>query len=216
VRRVRHNQPITQSNPLQSTPQPPLTIMAPDLPNSEYEFRGKDRYVYPLLYVPISDIPIDVKVALVKKAIEAGDDVNQLDTIPDARRCFGRPLDFAVEYSRANFDYLKDNIPVIKLLLDHGADPRLPGPYRERSALEEMRDMAQMKISDKEPEWNKVVPFFKEAFALMDEVAKRLDGNSTPLFLDEWLLIIDAEREARKARLRAVLDRFKFWRSAED
>lgn len=148
-----------------------------DLSDSGYQFTGATRYVYPLLYIPISDIPIDAKVALMKRAIEAGDDVNQLDPINDKRVCFGRPLNFAVEYSRANFDYLKDNIPVIKLLLEHGADPRLPGLYREKSALEAMREVSQTKISTTQPEWNKLVPFFQEAFQLMEEAAKRLDGK---------------------------------------
>ena len=158
-----------------------------DLSDTDYEFRGPTRYVYPLLYVPISDLPIEVKVALMKKAIEAGDDVNQLDPINDKRMCFGRPLNFAVEYSRANFHFLKDNIPVIKLLLEHGADPRLPGLYHERSALLEMREISQVEIGTKEPEWNMMVPFFKEAYALMDKAAKKLDGKGMNLRLFRML-----------------------------
>ncbi|RFU23869.1 hypothetical protein B7463_g12466, partial [Scytalidium lignicola] len=174
--------------------------MAPDPPHFEYEFRHKTRFIYPLLYIPISDLPISVKVALCKKAIRAGADVNQLDPTTDPRWSYGRPLNFAVEYTRANLDYLKDNIPVIKLLLKHGADPRLSGPLRTRSALDEMRDMAQWGISDKDPQyWNEVVPFFKEAFRLMDQAAKKLD-----------------RRDARKARVRAVLDRFSCSRQDDD
>jgi hypothetical protein len=46
-----------------------------------------------------------------KQAISAGDNVNQLDPINYKRLCFGCPLNFPAECSRANFDYLKDNIP---------------------------------------------------------------------------------------------------------
>lgn len=164
--------------PLNWNAQPAHTQMPHlNLSNAEYEFRGQTRYVYPLLYIPISNLPINVKVALIKKAIEAGDDINQLDPISDKQICFGRPLNFAVEYSRANFNYLKDNIPMIKLLLEHGADPRLPGLYGERSALQEMREMSQAEISLVNPEQNKLVPFLKEAYKLIDKAAKKLNGR---------------------------------------
>ena len=93
--------------------------------------------------------------------------------------CFGRPLNFAVEYSRANFNFLKDNIPVIKLLLESGADPRIPGLYGEMSALEDMKGMSQTETSMKESEllWNQLVPFFQKAHQLMSEAAKKLDGK---------------------------------------
>lgn len=110
-----------------------------------------------------------------KAAIEAGADVNELDHEPDPRRNHGRPLNFAVEYTISDFKYLKENLPVIELLLQHGADPRLPGMIHTPSPLEEMRRMAS--VDDRHvKEWAEVKPFFQKAFAVMREAAEKLDG----------------------------------------
>ncbi|KAH8810779.1 hypothetical protein F5884DRAFT_830742 [Xylogone sp. PMI_703] len=171
--------------------------MAADPLPPEYEFRGKSRYIYPLLYVPISDLPLAAKLKMMKQAIKAGDDVNQLDPVGDPHASYGRPLNFAVEYTRANLDYLKDNIPVIKLLLKHGADPRLAGPLGTRSALEEMREMAQWGVDEKDPQyWSELVPFFREAYGLMERRARRLD-----------------RRDARRAYRHDFVNRFSCLRS---
>jgi hypothetical protein len=90
--------PLDWNSRRDPTQKPPL-----DLSNTGYDFRGRT--------LPISNLPIEVKLALMKGVISAGDNVNQLDPINYKRLCFGCPLNFAAECSRANFDYLKDNIP---------------------------------------------------------------------------------------------------------
>ncbi|KAJ5647703.1 hypothetical protein N7490_004075 [Penicillium lividum] len=63
-----------------------------------------------------------------KAALLAGAGSNEMDREPDNRRSYGRPL-HCVVHSKGPADFLKENIPLIRLLLEHGADPRLPGPY---------------------------------------------------------------------------------------
>ncbi|KAL1962646.1 hypothetical protein VTN77DRAFT_9280 [Rasamsonia byssochlamydoides] len=128
----------------------------------------------PLFYEPISDHPIEVKLARMKGAIEAGADVNELDHEPDARRNLGRPLDFAVNNGLADFKYLKENLPIIELLLQHGADPRLPGLLDTPSPLEYVRGMARYD-EWRNPQFAHMKPFFRKAFIMMKEAAEKLD-----------------------------------------
>lgn len=114
-------------------------------------------------------------MALMKKAIEAGDDVNQLDPIP-GRYNRGRPIHIASNLDIIGPSYLKENIPVIKFLFEHGADPRLPGGYLSfGSAIDDMRGYSLMKP---EEYWDDLRPFYTEALALMEEAAQKLDGKS--------------------------------------
>ncbi|RFU36214.1 hypothetical protein B7463_g88, partial [Scytalidium lignicola] len=170
--------------------------MAPDPPAAITGIRYKKRFKYPLLYIPASYIPIDEKIALMKQAIEAGDNVNQLDPTPDRRYSRGRPLNVAVDSDILSPAHLKENIPVVKFLLEHGADPRLPGgALSSGSAIDDMRDYSSFKGDY----WNDLKPFFTEALALMEEAARKLD-----------------EQDARRARWHAFFNRFKFWETAEE
>lgn len=90
----------------------------------------------PLFWEPISQNPIGVKFANRRAAIAAGADVNELDHDPDPRKSCGRPLDMAVKEDDCNWADLKRNIPVIQLLLMHGADPRLEGVLGAPSPLD--------------------------------------------------------------------------------
>ena len=146
------------------------------LPNTNQPWVCK--YKPPLFWEPITDHPIKVKLANMRAAIAAGADVNELDKAPDPRRNYGRPLHFASDASHVEFKYLKENLPVIKLLLEAGADPRLPGMMYTDSALEELKFFLKGALRDErfQPEWKEVIPFLREAYMLMKEVADRLDG----------------------------------------
>jgi hypothetical protein len=145
------------------------------LPNSYQPWVCK--YKPPLFWEPTTDHPISAKLANMKAAIAAGADVNELDKAPDPRRNYGRPLHFASD-CRLNFKYLKENLPLIKLLLESGADPRLPGMMYTDSALEEVKGSLKWALRDErfQPEWKEIIPFLRGAYKLMKEAADRLDG----------------------------------------
>ena len=79
----------------------------------------------PLFREPLSNHTVEVKLAAVRAAIEAGADVNQLDDDPTGHN-EGRPLDACLNLPHmAGSADVTTNLPVIKMLLEHGADPRL-------------------------------------------------------------------------------------------
>jgi hypothetical protein len=151
------------------------------LPNTNQPWVYK--YKPPLFWEPITDHPIKVKLASMSVTIASGADVNELDKEPDPRRNYGRPLHFASDASRIEFKYLKENLPLIKLLLEAGADPRLPGMMYTDSALEELKCSLKGALRDErfQPEWKEVIPFLREAYVAMKEVADSLDGMFVPL-----------------------------------
>jgi hypothetical protein len=146
------------------------------LPNTNQPWASKSKPA--LFWEPTTDQPILVKRANMKVAISLGANVNELDKEPDPRRNYGRPLHFASDASRINFKYLKEHLPLIELLLEEGADPRLPGMMYTDSALEEVKFSLKGALRNErfQPEWKEVIPFLREAYMVMKEAADRLDG----------------------------------------
>jgi hypothetical protein len=65
-------------------------------------------------------------LAAVRTAIENSADVNQLDTEPNRISNEGRPLDACLRAPHMpGRKSIIENLPVIELLLEYGADPRL-------------------------------------------------------------------------------------------
>lgn len=143
------------------------------------------KHHHPLFWEPISDHPIDTKLANTRAAIAAGADVNELDQEVDPRRNNGRPLHFALSSTINNFKYLKENLPVIKLLLESGADPRLQGMRYTASALEEAMNELRGVHHNKcfQPEFAEVKPFYQEAYKLLKQAADELDGMFALLYV---------------------------------
>jgi len=110
-----------------------------------------------------------------RAAIAAGADVNELDHAPDPRRSCGRPLDMAVKEYDCNWEDLKHNIPIIKLLLEHGADPRLEGIMGAASPL----DYARCRAREWPPPDPEMPPFYRTVYVMLRDAAKRLDGVYT-------------------------------------
>ncbi|KAJ5769465.1 hypothetical protein N7520_004024 [Penicillium odoratum] len=132
----------------------------------------------PLFWEFIAEHPISLKLKNIKGALSAGADPNEMDHERDPRRSLGRPLHCALG-DWGNPDYVKENIPVIKLLLGYGADPRLPGPQVKpaslglQSPVEYARRLAMR-------EWkgaNELLEcgFYAEAYRVMKEAADDLD-----------------------------------------
>ncbi|KAI9836088.1 MAG: hypothetical protein M1819_001702 [Sarea resinae] len=134
---------------------------------------------------PISSHAIEVKLANMQAAMRAGADVNELDHEPFPHRNWGRPLNCCVDDHLGDMRLTSQNLPLVKLLLDGGADPRLGargldehGVFRQNngSPLDDLREILAAG-EDAAPEWRR--DFYREALALMEEAARKLDGMST-------------------------------------
>ncbi|KAJ5761995.1 uncharacterized protein N7511_005377 [Penicillium nucicola] len=132
----------------------------------------------PLFWEFLAEHPISQKLQNMKAALNAGADPNEMDHERDQRRSLGRPLHCAMS-DWGNPDYIKENVPAVKLLLQHGADPRLPGPEVRpvsaglQSPLEHARRLAM-------GEWSGVRELFEcgyyaEVYQVMKEAADDLD-----------------------------------------
>ncbi|KAJ5760227.1 hypothetical protein N7520_007383 [Penicillium odoratum] len=114
-----------------------------------------------------------------KAALLAGANPNEMDHEPDDRRSYGRPLHCVVGDGPA--DFLKDNIPLIRLLLEHGADPRLPGPYvvpvscSLGTPLHNVMQMATIPGHGFEELFE--CGFYQEAYRIMKQAADDLDSR---------------------------------------
>lgn len=80
----------------------------------------------PLFYWPLANVPVEEKLARMQEALDSGSDPNEVDH-STAKHQHGRPLHICMNSSEeaSGLDRYLDNAPVIKLLLDYGADPRL-------------------------------------------------------------------------------------------
>lgn len=142
------------------------------------------RVAPPLHKQCISNEPLDVRLSAIRKAIASGEDPNELGGWKNPG--VGRPLHYALDDS-AQHDYtqLKQNLPVIELLLEAGADPRLlsPTPGR-RSPIEELeawfREYNKGDHSKWAPEDLELQPLYEAALQAMKKAALALDGKHKP------------------------------------
>jgi hypothetical protein len=123
----------------------------------------------------IAEHPTSLKLGNMKAALSAGADPNEMDHERDPRRSLGRPLHCAIR-DWGNPNYIKENIPAIKLLLEHGADPRLSGSEvkpaslglqlplecARRLAMGEWRGMDELLVCG----------YYAEAYRVMKEAAE--------------------------------------------
>jgi hypothetical protein len=117
----------------------------------------------------------------VLEALASGEDPNELGGWKDPGT--GRPLHYAIDDS-AQHDHaqLKQNLPIIELLLEAGADPRLPclGPVRW-SPIEELEARFEAYNGDGHSEWPPEIlelqPFYAAALRAMKKAASALDGK---------------------------------------
>lgn len=162
----------------------------------------------PLLAEPVSEHSIALKLTNMRTALAAGADPNELDNIRSPRT-IGRPLHYAIcDNAFVHLERLKENLPVVKLLLEAGADPRLRGTLIEalpsfgRSPLEELRVWLSMFDEDRGKSWpefeRELEPFFRAAYREMKKVGDRLDG----MFLScHVLCLLSSLRNLQSKRL---------------
>lgn len=138
----------------------------------------------PLHYFAISNDPLSTRLPAMRAALASGEDPNKIAGSKNPG--LGRPLHYAIDDS-AGHDYaqLKQNLPVIELLLKEGADPRLPNQMG-KSPIEELE--AWFREYDKGHEtWAEedlgLYDFNKAALETMKVVAAKLDGvEKTPMW----------------------------------
>ncbi|TGO09630.1 hypothetical protein BTUL_0159g00160 [Botrytis tulipae] len=74
-----------------------------------------------------------------RAAHESGADPNALDKAPRPGRSMGRPLHYATDVTHFDFMPRYENLPIVELLLEFGADPRMEGMGETReSPLEDV------------------------------------------------------------------------------
>ncbi|KAJ4418866.1 hypothetical protein N0V82_005313 [Gnomoniopsis sp. IMI 355080] len=123
---------------------------------------------------------LELRLANMTAALDAGADPNELDHELNVHRGLGRPLHCCLGGYMAwgPPKVIRLNLPLIELLLARGADPRLPGP-RYPSPLEMARQEAE--DNDNPDEGEKILQdcgFYAEAYKLLKAAADSLDGES--------------------------------------
>jgi hypothetical protein len=133
----------------------------------------------PLHWEPVSGHPISEKLTNMLAALKSGCDPNELDHAYASRpeRSIGRPLHYATECTVFDHSLRHENLPVVELLLRHGADPRMPGMGANPSPLEDLR--AVVNVNSPELKWasERDMEFFKGALKAMEGRARELDGE---------------------------------------
>lgn len=152
----------------------------------------------PLFRKPLSNHPAEEKVAVMRAAIEAGADVNQLDEEPIVGYNKGRPLDACINgMHMPSGIQLEDNIPVFELLLQHGADPRLGArptsfaPVRRARYFPENTAPEEVKST-----WKRILALFEEAILRLD--AEQKNKAELALQVQGW------RRQRRRRSCRSI------------
>lgn len=132
----------------------------------------------PLIALSISNDPLDIRLAAMREAIAAGQDPNELGGMKNPG--VGRPLHYAIcDSAGHDYEQLKQNLPVVQLLLEAGADPRLPD-LRGRSPIEELEAWFKA-YNEGHSNWAtedlELYSFNEAALKAMKEVATKLDGK---------------------------------------
>jgi hypothetical protein len=135
----------------------------------------------PLHCLCMSGDPLEVRLLAIQEALASGEDPNELGGWPNPG--VARPLHYAisdcVQHDQAQ---LKQNLPVIELLLEAGADPRLPDLHGQ-SPIEELegwfREYRKSGHLSWEPESLELKPFFEAALETLKKAALGLDGKYT-------------------------------------
>ncbi|TGO37648.1 hypothetical protein BHYA_0092g00310 [Botrytis hyacinthi] len=131
----------------------------------------------PLHWEIVSGHPIDEKLSNMRAALKSGADPNALDKVRCAEQSMGQPLHYATDTLHFDFMPRYENLPIVKLLLEFGADPRMDGTAGLReSPLEDVERIVRTnypKLGERDME------FFKAALIVMKEKARELEVNET-------------------------------------
>ncbi|KAJ4345945.1 uncharacterized protein N0V89_012081 [Didymosphaeria variabile] len=129
----------------------------------------------PLITEPISNHSVETMMAACRAAIANGEDVNAPDTLPHVGHNEGRPLDACLRQTHMpNRKSIVENLPVIELLLEHGADPRL---YSKSVGAVAIPIVLARRYSVDEEEKEEHRAFWKHLLGLFEEAIVRIDAN---------------------------------------
>ncbi|KAF2993982.1 hypothetical protein E8E13_001373 [Curvularia kusanoi] len=135
-----------------------------------------------LIAEPLSIHSTEEMLAACRAAIANGEDVNAPDTHPHRGYNEGRPLDACLRQTHmASSKSLLENIPVIELLLEHGADPRLH--HRSVGPVHMPILIARRYASDDEDsvtdearaKWKHILRLFEEAIVRLDAKKQKVE-----------------------------------------
>jgi hypothetical protein len=148
----------------------------PDLSPLPESFRDSA----PLYYWAMSYAPVETRLEGIRAAIAAGADLDRIDR--GQRLRVGRPLHYAVtDMAMVDVNQLMQNLPIVELLLEAGADPRLVNrPPASRSPIEELEGefgCLQKNYKNLSEQELGLYDFYEKALAAMKKVAERLDGE---------------------------------------
>jgi hypothetical protein len=110
-----------------------------------------------------------------RAAIANGEDVNAPDTLPSLVYNEGRPLDACLRQTHMpGQKSIVENLPVIELLLEHGADPRL---FSKSVGVVHMPILHARRYSVDEKETEENRAFWKHLLRLFEEAIVRIDAK---------------------------------------
>lgn len=150
-------------------------------PSKKKKKKPKLRNRQPLHSEPLGTHPVEVKLANIRAAIAAGADVNGLNESDLVCHWEGRPLDacLRVTHMAAGATFY-GNLDVIKVLLEHGADPRLwdcKNVFFTPLEVAVFNAEKDGQISRVKVFYEQVVVMFKEAIAKLEEREKGEKGE---------------------------------------
>lgn len=127
---------------------------------------------------PLSTHSAETMVTVCRAAIANGEDVNAPDTLPILGHNEGRPLDACLRQTHMpGRKCINENLPVIELLLEHGADPRLVSRSVGLTAIPILLARRYSVDEDTTEEhkmfWRHLLRLFEEAIVRID--AKKQD-----------------------------------------
>ncbi|KAF2636448.1 hypothetical protein P280DRAFT_151429 [Massarina eburnea CBS 473.64] len=124
----------------------------------------------PLIVKPLQNWEISGRLAAMRAAISAGEDVNKLDDEAMIGFNEGRPLDACLRlgHMAGNADY-RDNLPLIELLLEHGADPRLVSRAVMKPPILVAKFHAERSSGEWKEYWDRVIVLLEEAIVRLEE-----------------------------------------------
>ncbi|KAF9738643.1 hypothetical protein PMIN06_001946 [Paraphaeosphaeria minitans] len=131
----------------------------------------------PLITEPLSNHPVGTMLAACRAAIANGEDVNAPDTLPHVGHNAGRPLDACLRQTHMpGKKSIVENLPVIELLLEHGADPRL---YSRSIGVTAIPIVLAKRYSVDQDEKEEHRAFWKHLLGLFEEAVVRIDAKET-------------------------------------
>lgn len=128
-----------------------------------------------LIMEPLSLHSAEVMLAACRAAIANGEDVNAPDTLPLLGHNEGRPLNACLRQTHMPGDKsIMENLPVIELLLEHGADPRL---FWRSVGVQNIPILQAKRFSINKEMTEEERKFWKHLLRLFEEAILRIDAK---------------------------------------